>query len=220
VIEFVKELNVNINNETAIMVGNIVTKWAAIKLMDAGADILKVGIGGGAACSTRVVTGFGMPNITAIMNVKSAVKMNKFGRLITIVADGGIRNSADAAKAFAAGADCVMLGSLFAGTDESPGDVINGKKLFRGMSSSSAQTAYRGMTPGIVAEGVSVTVPCKGPVQKVVDNLTGGLRSSLTYGDATNLKEFYKNTQFVKVTRNSIAESRPHILDNKSTKEE
>jgi len=213
VIEFVKKLDGAINNNTAIMIGNIVTSFAAREFIEAGADMLKVGIGGGAACSTRVVTGFGVPNLTAIMYVKQGVYQASHGKLVTIVADGGIRNSADIAKAIAAGADCVMLGSLFAGTDEAPGDELNGMKLFRGMSSDSARIAYRGIKPGTVAEGVSAMMPCKGPVHDVLDGLMGGLRSALTYGGAHDLSELYTNTSFIRVTNASVHTSRPHVLE-------
>jgi len=216
VLEFVKKLHDSLSSNTLIMIGNIVTRESAFEFIDAGADILKVGIGGGSVCSTRTVTGFGVPNITAIMEVRKAVDDHPNGKFIHIVADGGIRGSNDIAKAIAAGAHLVMVGSLFAGTVESPGeyDPYRGVKEFRGMSSLDAQVDWKGgLKNGTVAEGISTLIPMKGLVEMELNKLVGGLRSSLTYAGAYNLQEFYENTQFVKVTSNAIKESRPHILD-------
>jgi IMP dehydrogenase len=217
VLEFLKKLSDSISTNTLLMVGNIATFGAARDLIDAGADILKVGIGGGAVCTTRIITGFGVPNVTAIQHVSAAVSQHAYGKLISVVADGGIKNSGDIAKAIAAGADCVMLGSLLAGTDETPGLIIKNQrgdsfKKFRGMASSGARVGYTGIKPGTVAEGVTAMIPCKGPVSMIINELNGGLRSALTYGNARNLKEFHAHTEFVKVSGASINTSRPHVL--------
>lgn len=213
--------------DTIIMVGNIATAAAAGYLIRAGADVLKVGIGGGSICSTRMVTGFGVPNVTAIMDVVDEVErqmsfweQEKYvneGR-VTVVADGGIKHPCDIAKALAAGADAVMLGSMLAGTDETPGEktlsYIDGRmsKKYRGMASKDAQDEWRGMKNGTAAEGVTTVVTCKGPVANVVNTLAGGLRSALTYAGAKNLNEFYHNTEFVQVTQSGVVEASPHIL--------
>lgn len=191
-----------------IMVGNIATRYAALDLLNAGANILKVGIGPGAACSTREVTGHGFPNLTALMNVREAVdrwsygKPNHYQRYV--VADGGIRNSGDMAKAIAAGAHAVMMGSLLAGTDEAPGDVCDANgtpfKVYRGMASGEAQNDWKGLKNGTVAEGISGFVPYKGPVRDVIEKLAGGLRGALAMSGSATLVEFYENAEFVRVT--------------------
>lgn len=221
-LKFTKELSSVLGEETMIMVGNVCTAQATKELIDAGANIIKVGIGSGAACTTRIVTGFGFPTLSAIIECKQAIEQHAKNRLISLVADGGIRTSGDIAKSIAAGADCVMLGSLLAGTTESPGEVFdteNGKKkIYRGMASSSAQEKWSGgMKKGVAAEGVSAFIPYKGPVEEIINNLTGGLRSALTYADSRDLCEFYENTKFVKVSAISLNESKPHILDNHGT---
>lgn len=224
VVDFVSKLREK--TERILMVGNIATGTAAIRLMRAGADVLKVGIGGGSICSTRMVTGFGVPNITAIMDVSEEVEreMERFGPSmfknsgrVTIVADGGIRYSCDIAKAIAAGADAVMLGSMISGTDETPGKLIMcpdgymGKK-YRGMASKDAQDAWKGLKKGTAAEGISTYVRSKGSVVPIIKELAGGLRSALTYAGACNLTEFYENTEFVQVTQAGIKEASTHIL--------
>lgn len=205
-----------------LMVGNIVTREAACELIDAGADILKVGIGGGSACSTRIVTGMGYPNISAIMEVRKAINDHKHGANTALVADGGIRNSGDIAKAIAAGADCVMVGGLLAGCDESPGEFtgyrkqdgtfMKNKKMFRGMASKSAQEDWKGgLKEWTVAEGVTSYVDATGPVRNVIENLMGGLRSAFTYADAKTIEEFQQNTQFIRVTASCLDESKPRV---------
>lgn len=221
VMEFVRKLDERISDPISIMVGNVATGAAALDMIDAGADVIKVGIGPGAACTTRIVTGFGVPNVTAIMNVKAAIEEHADGQIVPIVADGGIRNSGDAAKALAAGADYVMLGSLFSGTEEAPGEVVefNGRRMkkFRGMASNDAQQDWKdGLKLGTVAEGVETMVPYKGTACNVVNDIVGGLRSSFTYAGATTMREFYDRTLFLKVTSNSLRESQPHILERKS----
>jgi len=181
-----------------LMAGSIVTAKAAKNFDALGADVVRCGIGGGSACTTREVTGFGFPNVTAVMNIREAVNL-------PIIADGGIRKSDDIAKAIAAGASCVMMGSLLAGTDEAPGEIISTKegrkKVYQGMASNQAQIDWRGgLKEGTVAEGISGYVNYKGSVKGIIDQLAAGLRSSLTYAGAENLKEFYELTQFIKVT--------------------
>jgi len=221
VIERTRQLsNLLTNWNGQLMVGNIVTRQAAWELIEAGADILKVGIGGGSACSTRIVTGMGYPNISAIIEVRTAITDHNHGKGTMLVADGGIRNSGDIAKAIAAGADCVMLGGLLAGCDESPGELVSKQyphedekqKMFRGMASKSAQEDWKGgLKEWTVAEGVTSYVDATGPVKDTVENLMGGLRSAFTYADAKTIKEFQKNTQFVRVTANCLSESKPRV---------
>ena len=205
-IEAVKELRKAFGGSVKIMAGNVSTYEGFARLQDAGADSIRVGIGGGSVCTTRIVSGHGMPTLSSIMDIRERIP---YGEGAVLIADGGIRNSGDAAKALAAGAEMVMLGSMLAGTDESPGLVIDGAyKEFRGMASKEAQEDGRGTVS--VVEGVSTRVPYKGSVSKVVDDLVGGLGSALSYAGANNLKEFYENSEFVRVTPLSVGESVPH----------
>ena len=190
-----------INNKTPICVGNIATGEAATRLYNSGADIIKVGIGPGSICTTRMVAGIGVPQISAIIEVKKALKNKK----IKIISDGGIKFSGDIAKALAAGADAIMMGSIFAGTDESPGKkfMVKGKiyKQYRGMGSIGAMSsgsANRYFQKNFkdkskfVPEGVEGRVEYKGSVSKIIYQLQGGLRSSMGYIGAKNLKEIKK----------------------------
>jgi IMP dehydrogenase len=192
-----------------IMAGNVSTYEGFARLNDAGANSIRVGIGGGSMCTTRLVSGHGMPTLASIMDIREKVP---YGVGAAIIADGGIRNSGDAAKALAAGADVVMLGSLLAGTDEAPGSLVineNGQfKKFRGMASREAQQDGRGFVS--VVEGVDTLIPYKGAVSRIIDELAGGLGSALSYTGANNLKEFYEESMFVRVTPTSLAESHPH----------
>ena len=199
--------------------GNVATAKGVIDLVRAGADAVKVGIGPGAACTTRIVTGVGVPQLTAIMDSYEAVSKYK----IPIIADGGIRNSGDLSKALAAGASTVMIGSLLAGTDEAPGEYIledgAGYKLYRGMASrdaaddkikmdgdsSASGSGYR------APEGKSGKVAYRGRAKNVLDDLAAGLRSSMSYLGAKNLREFQKNAKFISVTQSSIRESNTRI---------
>nr|7XLO_A Chain A, Inosine-5'-monophosphate dehydrogenase [Methanocaldococcus jannaschii]7XLO_B Chain B, Inosine-5'-monophosphate dehydrogenase [Methanocaldococcus jannaschii] len=210
-----------------LIVGNIATKEAAEDLIKAGADVLKVGIGPGSICTTRVVAGVGVPQLTAVAEVADVAKEHN----VPIIADGGIRYSGDIAKAIAAGADAVMLGSLLAGTDEAPGQlmVINGRKYkqYRGMGSLGAMTGGVGagadryfQAPAkshmkhvkLVPEGVEGAVPYKGPVSEVVFQLIGGLRASMGYCGAKNLKEMQEKARFVIITPSGQVESHPHDI--------
>jgi IMP dehydrogenase len=208
--------------EVPICVGNIATGEAAKKLYNSGADIIKVGIGPGSICTTRMVAGIGVPQISAIMDVKKALKKKN----IKIISDGGIKFSGDIAKALAAGADAIMMGSIFAGTDESPGKKfkIKGKfyKQYRGMGSigaMSAGSANRYFQKNFkdkskfVPEGVEGRVEYKGKVSKIIYQLQGGLRSSMGYIGAKNLNEIYKKAKFIKITKAGFYESMVHSVE-------
>ena len=205
-----------------ICVGNIATGEAAKELYNAGADIIKVGIGPGSICTTRMVAGIGMPQISAIMDVKKALNKKK----IKIISDGGIKFSGDIAKALAAGADAIMMGSIFAGTDESPGLKFKHKgkiyKQYRGMGSigaMSAGSANRYFQKNFkdkskfVPEGVEGRVEYKGKVTKIIYQLQGRLRSSMGYIGAKNLKEINKKAKFVKITKAGFYESMVHSVE-------
>ena len=205
-----------------VCVGNIATGEAAIKLYNSGADIIKVGIGPGSICTTRMVAGIGVPQISAIMEVKKALKKKN----IKIISDGGIKFSGDIAKALAAGADAIMMGSIFAGTDESPGKKfkIKGKiyKSYRGMGSIGAMSAgsanrysqknFKDKSK-FVPEGVEGRVEFKGKVSDIIYQLQGGLRSSMGYIGARNLKEINKKAKFIKITKAGFYESMVHSVE-------
>ena len=208
--------------EVPICVGNIATGEAAKKLYNSGADIIKVGIGPGSICTTRMVAGIGVPQISAIMDVKRA--LNK--KNVKIISDGGIKFSGDIAKALAAGADAIMMGSIFAGTEESPGKKfkIKGKfyKHYRGMGSigaMSAGSANRYFQKNLkdkskyVPEGVEGRVEFKGKVSKIIYQLQGGLRSSMGYIGAKNLREINKKAKFIKITKAGFYESMVHSVE-------
>jgi len=194
-----------------VIAGNIATAQAAISLSDWGADCLRVGIGGGSLCTTRIKTGFGIPNISTIQSVSDALQLNNLN--IPIIADGGIRSSGDIAKALAAGADTVMLGSLLAGTFESPGDILkDGCKSYRG--SASLETKVKHSQKERNVEGVSARVKYKGTVEKVIDNLADGLRSAFSYAGSKNINEFHAKAEFVYVTNAGAKEAKPHLLED------
>ena len=211
-----------ISKNIPICVGNIATGEAATKLYNSGADIIKVGIGPGSICTTRMVAGVGVPQISAIMDVKKALNKKK----IKIISDGGIKFSGDIAKALAAGADAIMMGSIFAGTEESPGKKFksNGKiyKQYRGMGSIGAMSAgsagryfqknFKDKSK-FVPEGVEGRVEYKGKVSKIIYQLQGGLRSSMGYIGARNLKEINKKAKFVKITKAGFYESMVHSVE-------
>ena len=206
--------------------GNIATADAAMELVKAGADAVKVGMGPGSICTTRIIAGIGVPQISAIFDVSTALKNTD----VAVIADGGIRFSGDIAKAIAAGADSVMLGSLFAGTEEAPGKVelFQGRsfKTYRGMGSIGAMTeredANRYMQEDVavdklVPEGIEGRVPYKGLVLNVVNQLIGGLRQSMGYIGCKNISEMHKKSQFVEITNAGMTES--HVHDVMITKE-
>ncbi len=203
-----------------VIAGNVATPDGAVYLADAGADIIKVGVGPGSHCTTRVVTGHGMPQLTAISVVYRALVnwwLNngdiKLPR-IEIIADGGIRNSGDIAKALAAGADYVMLGRLLAGCHETPLDVVfqDGKrcKVYRGMASFEAQKSRGRSDKKIISEGVRSIIPLSGSVADVIGKLKGGLASACSYTGALNIAEFKDKAKFIRVTHNSYIEGTPH----------
>ncbi len=218
-IEMTKRLRKTFGSKLELIAGNIATGEAARDLVKAGADALKVGIGPGAACTTRIVTGVGVPQLTAIMDVaREAKKLN-----IPFIADGGIKNSGDLSKALAAGADVAMIGNLLAGTKESPGDYVLDRgvayKFYRGMASYDASSEKTRLdkkageaTDGFFRspEGASGRVPYRGEASMVITDLLGGLRSSMSYLGATNFKEFQKNAEFIQMTDSGRTESGPH----------
>jgi IMP dehydrogenase len=204
-----------------LMAGNIATAQAAEFLFNAGADVVKVGIGPGAICTTRVVAGVGVPQLSAIMAVAAIAK--KLGK--TCVADGGLRYSGDIAKALAAGANAVMMGSLLAGTTESPGEVIEADgqkwKTYRGMGSTEAMQAGSAERYGqkantdsqkLVPEGVAGRVAFKGDVAQIIHQLAGGVQASFGYVGVSTLAEFQTRASFVQITAAGRAESHPHSL--------
>ena len=218
VLSKLKKINFNV----PICVGNIATAEASKKLYNSGADIIKVGIGPGSICTTRMVAGIGVPQISAIMEVKGALKNKK----IKIISDGGIKFSGDIAKALAAGADAIMMGSIFAGTDESPGKKfkIKGKlyKQFRGMGSIGAMSsgsANRYFQKNFkdkskfVPEGVEGRVEYKGSVSKIIYQLQGGLRSSMGYIGAKDINQIQKKAKFIKITKAGFYESMVHSVE-------
>ncbi len=197
-----------------VVVGNIATAAAAKDLIAAGADGLKVGIGPGSICTTRIVAGVGVPQLTAIADVADVA-----GDRVPVIADGGLRYSGDVVKALAAGAHCVMCGSMFAGTDEAPGEVVevDGVKMkgYRGMGSidamqnGSADRYFQKGAKKLVPEGVVARVPYKGPVADVLYQLTGGLRSGMGYCGAASLDALHK-ARFVKISPATVQENHPH----------
>lgn len=202
-LEWLKKTYPNIE----IIAGNIATPEGVTDLIEAGADAIKVGIGPGSMCTTRIVTGCGVPQVTAI--ALCAEVANKHG--IPIIADGGMRNSGDIMKALSAGASCVMLGGMLSGTLETPGEVKSGKKLYRGMASKSAQTSWRGGVPqGMAAEGESTVVFIKGHVKDVVSEICGGIRSGMSYINATSVSEIPEKARFIEMSVSGIRESHAH----------
>ena len=196
-----------------LMAGNVATLEAFNDLSDWGADSIRVGVGGGSICSTRVQTGHGVPTFQSVIDCSLS------DRDATLIADGGIKNSGDMVKALAAGADMVMCGSLLAGTVETPGIVLRSddgsppRKIYRGMASREAQKAWRGKVGSI--EGVSTTVTIKGPVSDVLHDLEWGIRSGLSYTGARNLSELRANAGFIEQTSSAQTESSPHALLNR-----
>ena len=202
-----------------VVVGNVATSEGTRDLINAGADAVKVGIGPGSICTTRVVAGVGVPQLTAIYDCAEAAK--PFG--IPVIADGGLRYSGDIVKALAAGASTVMCGSILAGADETPGDIIadfkNGKlfKVYRGMGSIDAMEAgsrdryFQTGAMKLVPEGIVGKVPYKGPVYDIIYQLIGGLRSGMGYCGARTIQELW-NARFVRITSNGVIENHPHDL--------
>ena len=219
IVKFIKKLK---NDKIALCAGNIATPEAAKFLIKLGVDIIKVGIGPGSICTTRLVAGIGVPQLSAILSVRKGLK----NKNVKIISDGGIKYSGDLAKAFAAGADAVMIGSLFAGTDETPGKLIkkNGKlfKSFRGMGSvgamnkGSADRYFQTKqidTSKYVPEGVEGFAKYKGDVGSIIYKLIGGLRSSMGYLGSRNITKLRVKPNFVKITKAGFYESMVHNVD-------
>lgn len=193
-----------------IIAGNTAMPEGVRGLIEHGADAVKVGIGPGSMCTTRIITGCGVPQLTAVaMCVLEARRYN-----IPVIADGGIKTSGDMVKAFAAGADTVMLGSMLSGCLETPGEIQGGKKKYRGMASKDAQVSWRGDLPkGMAPEGEARWVPCKGSVENIIHELSGGMRSGMTYLNAQTISDINKNARFMEMTTSGMVESKPHGLN-------
>jgi IMP dehydrogenase len=194
-----------------IIAGNTATPEGVRGLVEHGADAVKIGIGPGSMCTTRIITGCGVPQLTAIaMCFNEAKKYN-----VPVIADGGIKTSGDIVKAFAAGASTVMLGSMLSGCLETPGEIEGGRKRYRGMASKDAQVLWRGELPqGMAPEGEARWVNCKGSVENIMHELTGGLRSGMTYLNSHSIDEISKNARFMEITTSGMMESKPHGLFN------
>lgn len=201
--KMIKYCKDHLDSNVDIIAGNIATAQAAIDLEEWGADGLRVGIGGGSLCTTRIKTGFGVPNVSSLLQIGMVAT-------VPVMADGGIRTSGDIAKALAVGADTVMLGSLLAGTEESPGKIIetpNGLyKRYRGSASLETKVAHNQETRNV--EGESTIIPFKGGVKFILDGLLDGVRSALSYAGADSLEKY--NPEYVIVTNSGITEARPH----------
>ena len=205
VIDMIKWCKENLDPSVDIIAGNIATSESAQRLQEAGADGLRVGIGGGSLCTTRIKTGFGVPNVTSLIDVASVAK-------VPVMADGGLRTSGDIAKALAIGAHNVMLGSLLSGTAETPGNVIekNGSlyKRYRGSASLETKTAHGQEQRNV--EGESTVIPFKGGVKFVIEGLLDGVKSALSYAGADSLDKY--SPDYVQVTNSGIREAQPHLL--------
>ena len=207
-----KKIRDMLGREACIMAGNVATYAGADYLASLSADIVKVGIGGGSVCTTRIKTGFGVPNLTAI---KNCARVDR-----SVVADGGIRTPGDIVKALAFGADFVMIGSMLAGTRPTPGEVILRRdpqgneykvKQYRGMASSEAQDDFHGgMTEWKTAEGISLDVPYREDEERILADIIGGLRSGLTYGGAATIRELQRKLDFIRITPAGRVESQAH----------
>ena len=219
VLETVKNLKSKLNVE--IIAGNVATADGTQALIDVGVDAVKVGIGAGSSCTTRMIAGIGVPQLTAVLNAFECAQKND----IPIISDGGMRYSGDIAKSFAAGAETAMLGSIFAGTNESPGEIIlwEGRsfKSFRGMGSIAAMNEgskdryFQQNTESkkLVPEGIEGMVPYKGDVMETIHQLMGGVRSSMGYCGTKSIKEFHKNIEFIRITGAGMKESHPHDIN-------
>ena len=205
-----KRLRIMLGDDFHIMAGNVATLQGINDLADWGADSVRCNIGGGSICSTRIQTGHGMPGLQTILDCAET------DRDVAIIADGGIRNSGDIVKAIAAGADAVMCGSIFSGTDETPGKIFEQTdgtrwKTYRGMASKEAQVNWRGRYSS--HEGVSTRVPYRGSVKKLLEDIERGLRSGLSYSGARSIAELQSKAEFVIQTSSGLGESKTHILN-------
>ena len=219
VLETVKNLKSKLNVD--IIAGNVATADGTQALIDVGVDAVKVGIGAGSSCTTRMIAGIGVPQLTAVLNAFECAQKND----IPIISDGGMRYSGDIAKSFAAGAETAMLGSILAGTNESPGEIIlwEGRsfKSFRGMGSIAAMNdgskdryfQQNTESKKLVPEGIEGMVPYKGDVMETIHQLMGGVRSSMGYCGTKSIKEFHKNIEFIRITGAGMKESHPHDIN-------
>ncbi len=219
VLETVKLLKSKLNID--IIAGNVATGVGTKALIDVGVDAVKVGIGAGSSCTTRMIAGVGVPQLTAVMDAFESAQKND----IPIISDGGMRYSGDIAKSFAAGAETAMLGSILAGTNESPGEIIlwEGRsfKSFRGMGSIAAMNdgskdryfQHNTESNKLVPEGIEGMVPYKGEVKETIHQLMGGVRSSMGYCGSKSIKEFHKNIEFIRITGAGMKESHPHDIN-------
>lgn len=190
-----------------VIAGNVATTDGVKRMIESGADAVKVGIGPGSMCTTRIITGHGVPQLSAI--AMSVLEAQKHG--VPVIADGGLKNSGDMVKALCAGADSCMVGSLVSGALETPGEVLSGMKQYRGMASKSAQVSWRGELPkGMAAEGEHTMIPCKGPVENIIDELTGGIRSGMTYLGVEKIVAMREAGLFIEMSSSGMAESKPH----------
>lgn len=210
--EAISSIRQEIGSDIHIMAGNVATLSGINDLAEWGADSVRCNIGGGSICSTRIETGHGVPGLQTIFDCAETT------RDVTIIADGGLRNSGDIVKSLAAGADAVMCGSLFSGTDETPGKVIEESdgtrwKMYRGMASKEAQVDWRGKYAS--AEGISARVPYRGSVRKIIENLDRGIRSGLSYSGCRTVTELQARADFTLQTAAGMGESRTHILNRK-----
>ena len=209
--EALESLRANLPGHIHIMAGNVATQEGYERLIEWGADSVRVGIGGGSICSTRIQTGHGVPTLMSVIDCAKS----RYAGTHPIIADGGIKTSGDIVKAIGAGADFVMIGSLFSGTTETPGKILvqsDGSKVkeYRGMASRAAQMAWRGRTSSL--EGISTFVPFKGKVKYIVDDLVNGIRSGLSYSGSRSIEEFQARSHFIQQTQAGQSESSTHIL--------
>lgn len=216
-VQAVKEIKKNLDGKAHIMAGNISTSEGYLRLSDAGADSIRVGIGGGSCCTTRLVSGHGLPTLASVIECSLARDKSMAAGLpaARIIADGGIRNTGDMVKAFAAGADAVMVGSMLSGTDEAPGEleIVDGRqvKRFRGMASAEAQADGRGTVSGV--EGISTYVPARGPVERIFEDIRLGLGSGASYSGVHRLRDLQDAARYVRVSEASRGESIPHAKE-------
>lgn len=210
--EMVDFLREDLGWSKPIMAGNVATGEGFAYLADIGVDAVRVGIGGGSICKTRIQTGFGIPTFASVLDCADSRESGGYQH-VSIIADGGIRYPQDLVKSIVAGADAVICGGVFAGTQEAPGGVVvdnNGKawKNYRGMASEEVQVEKRGgLKPGTCAEGTATLTPYKGSLQRVLNDFVGGLRSAFTYANAMNIRELRQNSEFIRITSSGQVES-------------
>lgn len=206
-VEMLQWLRDRFGNKIDLIAGNVATPEATRELIEAGADAIKVGIGPGSMCTTRIITGCGVPQLTAIAWCVDVARTFN----IPVIADGGLKSSGDIVKALAAGGETVMLGSLLAGSLETPGSIHYGKKYYRGMASKAAQVSWRGHLPeGMAPEGESTAVPVKGHLKDVIMELAGGLRSGMSYINASDPTEICEKARFMEMSSSGYNESHAH----------